>query len=138
MSFDRHDQPDPLLASAFAELRREAPSDVDWDGLHRSIHDRAELVFARRKHQRIRYARRQFMPVALAASIALALWSGPALIERVTAERGGVVEIAAGAPDSETILREALGGDLTDQEFDLLVTGRAYPEALLAVAIGTP
>lgn len=137
MSMDRLDQvPDPLLAGAFEELRQDAPSNVDWEGMHRSIHDRAELVFARRKHQRTRHTRRQFMPVALAASIALALWSGPALIERITADRAGV-EVAAGI-DSEAILREALGGDLTDQEFDLLVTGRAYPEALLAVAIESP
>ncbi len=134
MSFDhRDDVPDPLLANALAELRQDAPADVDWERMQRSIHDRAALVFARRRRKPSRIASRPFVPLAMAASVALALWTGPALIERMTTNRPGF-ELASDL-DAEAILREALSGDLTDQEFDLLITGRAYPEALLAVAV---
>lgn len=137
MSSEHRDQvTDPLLASAFAELRQDESPDVNWEGMQRSINDRAELVFARRKRQRSRTVRRPLMPLAMAASIALAVWTGPALIERMTTDGTGF-EVARDM-DPEMILREALSGDLTEQEFDLLITGRAYPEALLAVAIDTP
>ena len=38
----------------------------------------------------------------------------------------------------EEVLVEALGSDLTDDEFRLVVSGRAYPEALLAFAVSDP
>jgi hypothetical protein len=133
MNQDRHEEvADEWLNAALVDLRREVPANVDWDGLHHSIHDRAELVFARRR-KNAAAVRRPFIPLALAAGLALMLWSGPALLQRVTSETPAIA--AAVEFDSEAILREALGGDLTEQEFDLLVTGRAYPEVLLAVAI---
>lgn len=133
MKEDRHDEfADAWLTAALLELR-EVPDDVDWDGLHQSIHDRAELVFARRGKQRVPIVRRPFVPLALAASLALTLWSGPAIVDRITG--GSVPAIAVVDLDSEAILREALSEDLTEQEFNLLVTGRSNPEVLLAAAV---
>ena len=134
MNFDHSDRPaDPVLEAAYAALRQDNRHDVDWDRLHQSIHDRAELLLARRRSQRTTFVRRPLVPLAIAASIALALWAGPTLVEQVY-DPASTTELASDL-DSDAILRTALGGDLTESEFDLLVTGRAYPEDLLFVAI---
>ncbi|MEX2581937.1 MAG: hypothetical protein WD766_01610 [Gemmatimonadota bacterium] len=125
---------DPVLAAAMAELRKDVPKDVDWDGLRRSVSEQAELILARRRVRIWNIVPRPLVPIAVAASIAFALWAGPSLFTQLTSGTGPT-EVAVEI-DEEQILLDALGADLTEQEFRLLVTGRADPDALLAFAIG--
>jgi hypothetical protein len=132
---DRMDgSPDPILAAAMAELRDEVDYQVDWDQLQSSIQDRAVLHLARRRSRGRSVVARRFVPIALAASIAFALWAGPSLYQDLV-DLGLRTQIAADI-DQEDILMQALGGDLSEQEFRNLVSGRANPELLLAVAVG--
>lgn len=135
---DRWDRPaDPLLETGFAALRDDVPADVEWDRLRRSIRDQARPVLAQRRKQRFVSPLRPLVTLAAAASIAGALVVAPGLFERFS----GSAPIVAEAPaplDAEQLLVEALGSDLTDDEFRLVVSGRAYPEALLAFAISEP
>jgi hypothetical protein len=132
---DRRDEiADPLLLAAFEDLRQEMPEGVDWGGLRAAINDRAALPLARRRARRGSFINRRFLPVAIAASVAFALWAGPGIYDQALGPRAGA---AAAAIDSEEILVRALGSDISEYEFRLLVTGRANPEVLLAVAVGT-
>jgi hypothetical protein len=131
--FEQDEPVDGTLGAAFAELRQDVPQDVDWQALHAAINQRAELVLARRRRRYTISVPRPLIPLAAAASIALALWTGPTLMARFLNQ--GAAEVAT-TSDTDDILRQAFGDDLTDQEFNLLVTGRANPEALLAVAVG--
>lgn len=124
---------DPTLAAAMAELRAEPLPEVDWDRLRRSINERAELPLARRRGGRARWLPRPLVPIAVAASIAFGLYLGPGVMEEMRVQDPSA-QIAIDF-DEERILSEALGGDLTEQEFRLLVTGRSNPEHLLAFAI---
>jgi hypothetical protein len=129
----RDDISDPVLAAAMAELRGER-GDVDWDRLLQSINERAALPLARRRRPQSSLFLRSLMPIALAASVAFALWLGPGVYENVFGTSSSA-EFAA-TVDQDAILRQALGSDLSEHEFRLLVTGRSTPEVLLAVAIG--
>lgn len=125
---------DPRLAAAYGELRRESVPDVDWGRLRRSIRERAAPVLRRKQPRRLVSVSRPWVPIALAASVAFALWLGPrALMESPAADPFAEFAVTV---DDDAVLLEALVADLTEQEFRMLVTGRANPEALLAVAVG--
>jgi len=124
---------DPLLAAALADLRSEAMEGVDLEALRRRIVARAELEMARRRARRWGFLPQPLVPIAAAASIALALWAGPGIVANL-AGGGQELEFAAEI-DEEQILLDALGSDISEQEFRLLVTGRANPEALLAFVV---
>lgn len=121
---------DPLLASAFDDLREDDRYEVDWERLRSTINSRAELALARRRTHRRSFARRSLVPLTAAASIAFALWIGPGLYQGAF---DPVVSDYAAAVDDD-VLMQALMGDLTEQELLRLVNGN--PEVLLAVAIG--
>ncbi len=138
MGDDRMNElPDPLLAAGYASLHEETPADVEWDQLRRSIRAKAAPALARRRSRRLVAPLRPFFTLAAAAGIAAALALAPGMLERLS----GVSPVTASAPaaiDPEEVLVEALGSDLTDDEFRLVVSGRAYPEALLAFAVSDP
>jgi hypothetical protein len=73
------------------------------------------------------------VPVALAASVAFALWIGPSIYEEVVDTAPAAGGYAANVDDA--LLMEALTADLSEQELLRLVNGS--PEVLLAVAIGS-
>lgn len=125
--------PDPALAAALRSLADEPPLEsVDWERLRTSIAARAELPLARlraRGSDRPVPARaaarlaRPLLPLAVAASVALAVWVG-------TAGEPPAAESAARLP-----VEEAFRPDLSEQEFRLLVSGGTDPEALLRLAL---
>jgi hypothetical protein len=130
-SQDRQDMiSDPLLATAMEDLRAEATYDVDWDRLRSTIVDGAALQLARRRAHRRSFAVRSFVPIALAASVAFALWIGPTIYDRVM-DPAPAAGYAANVDDD--VLMQALTADLSEQELLRLVNGS--PEVLLAVAI---
>jgi hypothetical protein len=131
---DKRDEiEDPLLAEVMAELRGEAGPDIDWDGMHASIMRNAELPLARRRARGRSFGTRSFAPVAVAASIAFALWVGPGVYEEVFLAPP-TLEIADNVTNvDEDVLMRALTSDLSEQELLQLVNGS--PEMLLAVAI---
>ncbi|HUE97574.1 MAG TPA: hypothetical protein VMN39_13015 [Longimicrobiaceae bacterium] len=131
---DSQERIDPRLAAAYDELRQEDSPDVDWERLRRSIRDRAVPALRRRKARKLLMVSRPALPLALAASIAFALWLGPrVLLDLPSIEPSADVTAEL---DDDALLIEALVADLSEQEFRLIVTGRANPEALLAVAAG--
>lgn len=117
--------PDPELSAALRSLEGEPPLEsVDWESLRRSIRMRAELPLARRRAGQVRRQRmwRPMIPLAAAASIALAVWlGGTGSTERTT--------------EGRLSAEEAFHPDLSEQEFRLLVSGRANPEELLLIAL---
>lgn len=110
----------------------EPPMDeVDWESLRRSIAARAEIPLARRRAARPaagggRARPRRLVSLAVAAVLAAAVWLG---------ELPGISRGTTGAVSTSAQIDEVLRLDLTEQEFRLLVTGRAEPEALLAIAV---
>lgn len=127
---------DPTLAAALADLREDTPDDVDWDRLRSSINEKAAITLARKRARKMVLRRRPLLPMAAAAMIAFALWMSPGILSNLSAP-GPFAETNVPI-DEEQLLVEVLDGDLTEQEFRLLVTGRAYPEVLLAFAISDP
>ncbi len=124
---------DPLLAEIMADLRDEPGPAVDWDRMHASIMRGAELPLARRRTRRRSFGTRSFAPVAVAASVAFALWVGPGIYEDVFLAPP-TLEIADNVTNvDEEVLRRALTSDLSERELLQLVNGS--PEMLLAVAI---
>lgn len=128
----RHERLDPRLAAAYSDLRAGTP-EPDWDSLRGTIRKRAAPALRRRQARRFSKVPRPLVQLAAAASVAFALWMGPRLL----------LDAPASAPyadfaafDDDAVLVEALLADVTEQEFRQLVTGRANPEALLAVAVG--
>lgn len=124
--------PDPELRAALRLVESEPPlEEVDWDALGSSIRARAELPLARRRAEaegaraRSGAARawRPLIPLAAAASIALAVWLG------------GGEDSPESAPVEPVSAEEAFRPDLTEQEFRLLVTGRSDPEGMLRLAL---
>ena len=127
--------PDPQLAAALRSLEAEPPLEsLDWERLRGTLRERAELPLARRRGRaaagrvgdagrpRSR-ALRPLLPLAAAASIALAVWLGTG---------SGSPE---GAPPAPLTAEEVFGPDLSEQEFRLLVSGGGDPEALLLIAL---
>jgi len=125
---------DPLLAAALEELRGEAPAAVDWERLRRSINDSAMIHLARRRAARQRRTRRTLVPLSLAAGLAFAVWMSPAILERLSGSAPSQQE--ALQIEADEILARALGEDVSDDEFSLLITGRADPETLLSLVLG--
>jgi anti-sigma factor RsiW len=122
---------DPLLREALAELRAEPLPDVDWTRLRSTINARAQLPLARKRSRRTFPLPRRVVHLAVAASVLFALWLGPSVvIDRM--QPSSTQSVATW--DVDDILARALG-DLTEQEFRLLVSGRANSEDLLAFAI---
>lgn len=128
----RESAPDPELRAALRLVEGEPPlEDVDWDALRGSIRARAELPLARRRREAggargrpgAERVRRPLIPLAVAASVALAVWlvGGEAPPE--------------GVPVEQVSAEEVFRPDLSEQEFRLLVTGRSDPEALLRLAL---
>lgn len=132
-----HDQErmvDPAFRAALRHAAGEPPlEEVDWDALRSSIGARAALPLARRRagaqRSGTRWAR-ALIPLAAAASVALAVWLGGA----GTGEPDAGSHTAA-APAAQTP-EEVLRLDVSEQEFRQLVSGRADPEALLMLAVG--
>ncbi|MQA89066.1 MAG: hypothetical protein GEU90_02345 [Gemmatimonas sp.] len=124
---------DPVLATAMTELSSDVPDDVDFDAMRRSINRRAELLLARKRARWRGILPKPLIPIVAAASIAFALWLGPDVVNNMTSS---LRLLGASADVDEAALIEALGSDLSEREFRLLVTGRANPEALLTFAIG--
>lgn len=133
---ERWEEPvsDPELRAALSSLEGEPPLEaVDWSALQRSIGARAELPLARRRRgaqpllrppaARARQGWRPLLPLAVAASIALVVWTGGG---------GETPEAAVGQLSPE----EVFEADLSEQEFRLLVSGGADPEELLLIALG--
>lgn len=125
---------DPVLAAAMAELRADLPQEMDWDRLRNAINERAQLPLARRRLRAPLEFLRPLIPLSAAAGVAFLLWASPTMLEQLRAPAAMTESTAA--LEEDAILVEALGGDLSEQEFRLLVTGRSNPEALLAFAIG--
>lgn len=125
---------DPELEAALRLIESEPPFDeVDWSALRSSITARAELPLARRRTRSARLARwtRPLVPLAAAASIALALW--------ITGPFGELANpIASGAPDvvvPAVSPEDVFQADLSEQEFRNIVSGRANADALLLLAV---
>ncbi len=128
--------PDPRLASALRSLGEEPPLEsVDWEALRVSVAARAELPLSRLRKRagaepfpaRGRAAARvprPLAPLAAAAGIALAVWLG-------TGGDGAPDALAPGRVSAEEVFQS----NLSEQEFRLLVTGGADPEALLLLAL---
>ena len=127
----RQDRIDPLLEAAYAELRSEPVAEPDWEALRRSIGRRAEPILSRGKVRRIVHSSRSLMPLAVAAGVAFALTVGPAQVREMMAPQATV----AIDMDADAIMDHAMDADLSDQEFERLVTGRANPEAFLVSAM---
>lgn len=127
---------DPEIAAALRMIESEPPlAEVDWSALRSSIVARAELPLAQRRSRSARLHRwaRPLVPLAAAASIALAVWVngtiGPSF-SRPIAE--GNAEIVAPNVTPEDVFQ----ADVTEQEFLLLVSGRANTDDLLRLAAG--
>jgi hypothetical protein len=127
---------DPEIAAALRMIESEPPvAEVDWNALRSAIVARAELPLAQRRTRSARLGRwtRPLVPLAAAASIALAAWVngiiGPGTLSTPIAD--GDPELVAPAVTPEDVFQ----ADVTEQEFRLLVSGRADADALLRVAI---
>jgi len=134
MSPMEHDvRPDPELAAALRAIEPEPPFDaVEWDALRSSIVARAELPLARRRSRSARLGRwsRQLVPLAAAASITLAVWFTSRPAEEAPLAEGTAVVAPVVSPE------DVFEAELSEQEFRLLVSGRANADALLMVAVG--
>lgn len=125
---------DREIEAALRLAESEPPFDeVDWSALRSSITARAEMPLARRRARSARRARwtRTFVPLAAAASIALALW--------VTGPFGELATpVARGAPDAVVPAvspEDVFQADLSEQEFRNIVSGTADADALLLLAV---
>jgi hypothetical protein len=126
-------EPDPLVGAALRWMEGEVPlDDVDWATMRTNIRNRAALPLARRRALRAASPRwvRPLIPIAVAASIAVVLWTG---------DFGGgdsavtnIAPVTVGAALQPTI-QEALLADVTEQEFRLLVADNDS-DALLMIA----
>lgn len=127
---------DPELRDALRLIESDPPlAEVDWEALRSSIVARAEIPLARRRTHSARLSRvtRSLVPLAAAASIALAVW-----ITDPTARTSSNPTVADNRPDvaAPSITPEDIfQAEMTDQEFELLVSGRANADALLQIAI---
>jgi hypothetical protein len=132
-------QAEEALRRALLEIHpAPALSQAQADDLREKIVRRAELPLARRRRlasEKSRAGRewsRRLVPIAAAASLAFGIWFG----EISAPPAGGgiaIQDIRAFLSDSD---EEILQADVTEQEFRLLVSGRADPDGLLLIAIG--
>jgi negative regulator of sigma E activity len=129
---------DPELAAALRLVEPEPPfAEVDWEALRLSVVARAELPLARRRTRSARLSRwtRPLVPLTAAASVALALWfTGQRGTQQTTTAAVAHSGPAAVAPSVTP--EDVFQADVSEQEFQNMVSGRANPDALLLVAIG--
>jgi hypothetical protein len=129
-------QRDPEIAAALRMIELDPPvAEVDWEALRSSIVARAELPLAQRRTRSARLGRwtRPLVPLAAAASIALAAWVNGAIgpapgSAPLVADNGDFVAPAVTPED-------AFRAEVTEQEFRLIVSGRADTDALLQLAV---
>src|SRR5690606_26301420 len=117
----------------YADLRGQPVAEPDWDALRRSISRRADPVLTRRKFRRFVHGSRSLVPLAVAAGLAFALTIGPAQVREMMAPQAAAA--IAIEMDADAIMDHAMNADISDQEFERLVTGRANPEAFLVSAM---
>ena len=124
---------DPEIAAALRLIDSEPPlQEVDWDALRSSIVARAEMPLARRRTRSARLARwtRPLVPLAAAASIALAVW-----VNGLRAPEAPIAEGTGDAVTPATSVEDVFQADVSEQEFRHLVSGRANASDYLLVAI---
>ena len=125
---------DPEIAAALRMIDSDPPlAEVDWDALRSAIVARAELPLAQRRTRSARLARwtRPLVPLAAAASIAMALWVNG--LDRP--DSGAIAEGDSGTLTPAVTPEDVFQADVSEQEFRLLVSGRANADALLLVAL---
>ena len=125
---------DPEIAAALRLVEAEPPlHEVDWEALRSTIVARAELPLAQRRARSARLARwtRPLVPLAAAASIALAVW-----VNGLGAPESPIAEVTpeAAAPAAGS-LEDVFQADVSEQEFRHMVSGRANAGDYLMVAI---
>jgi hypothetical protein len=128
---------DMELRAALRSLEAEPPlHQVDWDALRTSIVSRAELPLARRRARSARLPRwaTPMVPFAAAASILVAVWFHG--LSGASDQAPPLADSAPAAPLPSLSAEDLFHADLTDQEFQHLVSGRANADALLLVAVG--
>jgi len=128
-------QPDATLGAALRWMEGEPPMDqVDWEALRSSIGRRAELPLAQRRTRsaRLRRVIRPLVPLAAAASVALALWAG----DRMGQPGGGAPFAERAAAVESVSAEEVFQANVSEQEFQLMVSGHDNADALLLIALG--
>ena len=127
-------KPDPAIAAALRWIDGEPPmAEVDWTALRSAVRSSAELPLARRRARstRVRRWTGALIPLAAAASVALTLWIGSGALDGSGTIAEGEPTVPARAMSAEEVFRS----DLSEQEFRLLVSGNAHPDALLMIAL---
>jgi len=122
---------DTEVARALRTLVGEGGSEFDMARLRHTINERAAPILAdrARRRSRRRLAMATLLPIALAASIALTLRVGTGIPD------GAAPSPVAGIGLAIDELIRVMEADLPEQEFRLIVTGRADPESLLSFAV---
>jgi hypothetical protein len=131
MNEESHDV-DRLLSSAWRDLAADRPATPDAEELGQAILRRAAPELARRRAR----ARRRWLiaPLALAASIALLLYSVPL----PPASGGGraVIGAATDAGGERQSVERLLDADVSDRQFRALLFGATDADELLLIAAG--
>lgn len=135
-------EPDPTIGEALRSLHPRPPVDeVDWSALRGRIAARAAVELEKRRPAGLRRSPSLFdrvranlrlwtaplVPVAVAAGIAVVVWT------RGDAPDAAELDDVTAAPTVS--VEEVLSADVTEQEFRLIVSGRANPDALLLLAL---
>ena len=129
MNEEYHDV-DRLLSRTLRDLAAGRPRTHDTEELGRAIVRRAAPELARR---RAREQRRWLIaPLALAASIALLLYSVPLPPEGAST----VARAAADAGGERQSVERLLDADVSDRQFRALLSGATDTDALLLIAAG--
>ena len=139
----REPQRDPRLAAALRAAEPEPPADaVDFAAMRARLAARAELPLAARRvsargEAATRARPRWLVPVAAAASVAVALLAGRAALGP-TPEPGhpAVAAVDTALPALPPSLDELVEGAVPDG-VDALISGQADADALLLAAVGT-
>ncbi len=128
--------PDPALRDALHQAVEEPPvADVDWDRMRDAVARAAASRLERRRstgNWRERARRWRSLPLAMAAAAAMAvlLVRGPGADAPDTA-----VDPSAAASAQREAVAELLLIDVSDQEFQSMVTGRSDAASLLWFAV---
>lgn len=131
-------QRDPQLAALLRAAEPEPPLEaVDWAAMRARLSQRAELpLAARRAEARTRTAVRRprwLVPLAAAASVAVAVLAGRAAMAPAPADPGAVAVDSSRAHPAVDVL---VDGAVAEQVDDL-ISGQADADALLLAAVGT-
>ena len=135
----RDPAPDPEIAALLRETESESPTrEVDWDGLHAAIRERAELPLTRLRRDRGKSTRHWWvsvLPAGLAAAAAVLLFA----LLRGPTEPTTISPIAAAdsvqLPTLRPMMEEVLGASLSPAEYELLITEDVTAEALVIAAV---